>query len=64
MERLINITASPVVEVLDILLKERTTKKNIIWATDTYSEYGDGFSDKNQMFSKMFIVLFLNNHKI
>lgn len=31
-------------QVLDILLKDRTTKKNIIWATDNYNVYGYGFS--------------------
>ena len=27
-------------ELLDILLKDRTTNKNIIWATNDYSSYG------------------------
>ncbi len=31
-------------ELLRILLVDRTTNKNIIWATDDYREYGDGFS--------------------
>lgn len=30
-------------EVLQILLKDRTTGKNIIWATDDYASRGDGF---------------------
>ncbi|MCX6720342.1 MAG: restriction endonuclease [Candidatus Staskawiczbacteria bacterium] len=29
--------------LLDILLIDRTTKKNIIWATDSYEKYGQGF---------------------
>ncbi|MCQ2148174.1 MAG: restriction endonuclease subunit M [Bacteroidales bacterium] len=29
--------------ILDTLLLDRTTKKNIFWATDSYSEHGDGF---------------------
>ena len=35
-------------QVLDILLKDRTTKKNIIWATDNYSNLGlkFGFDDQ------------------
>ena len=32
-------------EILSILLKDRTTKKNIIWATDNYSSRGFGFDD-------------------
>lgn len=27
-------------EILGILLKDRTTKKNIKWATDNYEEFG------------------------
>lgn len=30
--------------ILDILLIDRTTKKNIIWATDSYEKYGKEFS--------------------
>lgn len=30
-------------ELVKILLKDRTTRKNIIWASDSYSEYGNGF---------------------
>ena len=35
--------------VLDLLLADKSTKRNIIWATDTYEEYGEGFTDKVQM---------------
>ncbi len=31
------------IELLRILLVDRTTNKNIIWGTDDYQEYGDGF---------------------
>lgn len=34
-------------ELLDILLKDRTTNKNIIWGTDNYSLYGPGFFEKD-----------------
>ena len=46
MEKLIETNSYPVVHVLDLLLQDKTTKKNIIWATDTYEEFGKGFSDK------------------
>ncbi len=49
MEKLIDISSYPVVNVLDLLLKDKSTKKNIIWATDTYEEFGEGFTDKAQM---------------
>lgn len=29
--------------LLDILLKDHTTQKNIFWATDHYTEYGEGY---------------------
>lgn len=44
-EPLIDIAASPVADVLDVLLQDKTTKKNIIWATDSYAEYGEAFAD-------------------
>lgn len=36
-------------ELLDILLIDRTTKKNIIWATDSYVQYGKNFAPKKQI---------------
>ena len=53
--KLIDITAYPIAGLLDILLQDKTTKKNIIWATDAYASYGEGFQDKNQMFSSAFM---------
>lgn len=49
MDKLIDINSYPVANVLDLLLQDKSTKKNIIWATDTYEEFGDCFSDKEQM---------------
>lgn len=46
---MIDINSYPVAKVLDLLLQDKSTKKNIIWATDTYEEYGEGFTDKVQM---------------
>jgi hypothetical protein len=48
-EKLIDIGSAPVAPLLDILLQDKSTKKNIIWATDTYEEYGNGFTDKEQI---------------
>ena len=31
-------------ELLDILLKDRTTNKNIIWATSDYISYGESYT--------------------
>lgn len=49
MEKLIDISSYPVAQVLDMLLQDKTTKKNIIWATDTYAEFGEEFTDKVQL---------------
>lgn len=49
MEKLIDISSNPVVQVLDLLLQDKRTKKNIIWATDTYEELGEEFTDKVQI---------------
>lgn len=40
MDKLIDISVYPVKETLNILLKDKTTGKNIIWATDTYTSDG------------------------
>lgn len=34
-------------KTMKILLQDKTSKKNIIWATDTYSDYGSGYQDKD-----------------
>jgi len=44
--KLIDISSYPVVGVLKKLLEDKSTGKNIIWATDSYEELGEGFSDK------------------
>lgn len=49
MEKLIDIGRGPVSSFLDLLLADKSTKKNIIWATDTYESLGHGFTDKEQM---------------
>lgn len=35
--------------LLDVLLLDRTTKKNIIWATDSYEKHGRGFIAKTRI---------------
>lgn len=42
-ERLIDLDLPQVRSVLPILLQDRTTKQNIIWATDTYTAMGEGY---------------------
>jgi len=35
--------------LLEILLKDKTTGKNIIWATDNYSKYGDLYTSEKEI---------------
>lgn len=35
--------------LLKILLKDRSSKKNIIWATDTYAPYGEGYQYQDEI---------------
>ncbi|MBQ3717785.1 MAG: hypothetical protein II893_00075 [Methanomicrobium sp.] len=52
---LINFKEYPVKNVLDALLKDKTTKKNIIFATDAYSEYN--VDSKTEMTSDFILGL-------
>lgn len=61
MEKLIDIGSGPVASFLSILIKDKSTRNNIIWATDTYQELGLGFSDTEQMNKKL---LFLHSEII
>lgn len=46
MERLIDMDSVHVRSVLPILLRDQTTGRNIIWATDTYEAYGREYGAK------------------
>ncbi len=49
MEELIQLKSFPVQTTLSILLKDKTTKKNIIWATKSYESFGAQYSDDKQI---------------
>lgn len=49
MDKLIDLDAYPVRETLNVLLQDKTTDKNIIWATDAYAINGNGFQDKDHI---------------
>lgn len=55
MEKLIDIGSDPVASLLDLLLADKSTKRNIIWATDTYEELGHGFTYKEQIDEKLLL---------
>lgn len=52
-----NLNAWPVKDVLPTLLIDRTTKKNIIFATDSYAEQGSEYGAKNHITEEALKVL-------
>ncbi len=52
--RLIDLRSFPVHGAMSILLKDKTTGKNIIWATDAYSSHGENCSDTSQITMEAF----------
>ena len=53
MEKLIDINVYPVSKNLKALLKDKTTKKNIIFATSVYSSQGTSIKETEQMTEKI-----------
>lgn len=49
MDKLIELNLYPISMVLPILLKDKTTKKNIIWATTSYEQYGEEYTEQSEM---------------
>ena len=49
LDALINFDSAEVKATIKILLQDKSTKQNIIWATDTYSNYGLYFEDTAQI---------------
>ena len=41
-------------DILKILLKDRTTRKNIIWATNSYQDMGEGYQAKDHIKENLF----------
>ena len=54
------IYGEPMYHVLPLLLKDQTTAKNIVWATDTYASYGEKYAVDKQMFEDNDITLIQN----
>ncbi len=49
MNELILIEAYPIKDILKYLLQDKTTKKNIIFASDSYIDYGEEYTAESQM---------------
>lgn len=41
------------IPIVKILLMDRTTRKNIFWNTDEYTEYGDGFQPEDEITAEL-----------
>lgn len=55
MDNLINIKEYPVKDVLKLLLKDKTTGKNIIFATDAYSAVDNSINAKSQITTELLL---------
>ena len=53
---MIDIRSYPVRGVLGILLEDKTTGKNIIWATDAYASHGRGYADRDQIMPEALVL--------
>lgn len=49
LKELIQLQSFPVRTALKILLQDKTTKKNIIWATNSYKVFGEQYADDKQI---------------
>ena len=47
-------------EILEILLRDHTTQRNIFWATKDYEQWGDGFAEFDEITSEKIV----DNNKI
>ena len=53
-------------KLLSILLEDKTTKRNLIWATDNYKKYGERYKRNCPihvliLFFKFVFLIFINN---
>jgi len=49
LKEMIQLQSFPVKKVLHILLQDKTTKRNIIWATSSYEQFGEQYADDRQI---------------
>lgn len=43
MQKLVDVSAWPIKDVLNVLLEDKTTRKNVVWGTDAYADKGSGY---------------------
>lgn len=49
MDDIIQLNSYPLKTTLGLLVKDKTTKKNIVWATDGYTQFGELFEQSSQI---------------
>ena len=49
MDDIIQLKCFAMQKTLSILVKDKTTKKNIVWATDGYTQFGEMYSEGSQL---------------
>lgn len=57
---LIDLYSYPVRTAMRFLLADKTTGENIIWATNTYERYGDGYRQDNQITPELISGVYAN----
>ena len=58
--KLIDLYSYPVRTAMRFLLEDKTTGENIIWATNTYERYGDGYRQDNQITPELISGVYAN----
>lgn len=58
--KLIDLYSYPVRTAMRFLLADKTTGENIIWATNTYERYGDGYRQDNQITPELISGVYAN----
>lgn len=52
-----DILGNGIQNIIPLLLKDRTTGKNIVWATDSYADFGKEYQKEKQMYPEFVISL-------
>ena len=54
MPKLVDVSAYPIWDVINVLLEDKTTGKNVVWATDAYAARGPGFGPEDPITKSAF----------
>ena len=57
MEELIKLDSYPIRGLVGRLLQDKTTRKNILFASDSYADYGDKYKENLQMTEEVLLGL-------